>query len=54
VRGSTLLALAGRLPLRESVLPDAKRFMRAVLNHHLGDRPLHSRSLFSHEDGGHD
>lgn len=50
VRGSTLLALAGRLPLRESVLQDAKRFMRAVLNHHLGDRPLHSRSLFSHDD----
>lgn len=53
VRGSTLLALAGRLPLRDDVLPDAKRFMRTVLNHHLGDRPLHSRSLFSHEDGGH-
>ena len=54
VRGATLLALAGRLPLRESVLQDAKRFMRAVLNHHLGERPLHSRSLFSHDDREHD
>jgi len=53
VRGATLLALAGRMPLREPVLPDAKRFMRAVLNHHLGDRPLHSRSLFSHDDVDH-
>lgn len=46
VRGATLLALAGRRPLDDSVLPEAKRLMRAVLAHHLGDRPLHSRSLF--------
>ena len=54
VRGATLLALAGRQPLREGILPDAKRFMRAVLNHRLGDRPLHSRSLFGQADGERD
>jgi DNA repair protein RecO (recombination protein O) len=46
VQGETLLALAGRQPLTPDVLPEAKRLMRAVLAHHLGDRPLHSRSLF--------
>jgi DNA repair protein RecO (recombination protein O) len=51
VQGSTLLALAGRLPLDDAVLAEAKRFMRAVLNQHLGDRPLHSRSLFAAPDG---
>ncbi len=47
VAGATLLALAGRRPLDPTVLPDAKRFMRALLAHRLGDRPLHSRSLFA-------
>ncbi len=47
VDGATLLALGGQRPLEAAVLPDAKRFMRALLAHHLGDRPLHSRSLFS-------
>jgi DNA repair protein RecO (recombination protein O) len=50
VRGATLLALAGRLPLDETVLPEAKQFMRAVLTHYLGDRPLHARSLFVSPD----
>lgn len=54
VDGATLLALGGQRPLDATVLPDAKRFMRAVLSHHLGGRVLHSRSLFvgaPEEDG---
>lgn len=47
VEGATLLALAGRHALTAAVMADAKRFMRALLAHHLGDRPLHSRSLFT-------
>ncbi len=50
VAGATLLALAGRRPLDAEVLPDAKRFMRALLAHRLGDRPLHTRSLFAGGD----
>lgn len=46
VDGATLLALGGRRALDDDVLHDAKRFMRLLLGHHLGDRPLHSRSLF--------
>ena len=52
VRGETLLALAGRGTLDTDVLQEAKRLMRAVLNHHLGDRPLHSRSLFGPTETG--
>ncbi len=50
VAGATLLALGGARPLAPDVLPDAKRFMRALLAHHLGDRPLHARSLFAGSD----
>ncbi|MGE3775277.1 MAG: DNA repair protein RecO [Gammaproteobacteria bacterium] len=50
VDGATLLALGGRRPLDAAVLPDAKRFMRALLAHHLGDRPLHARSLFAGDE----
>ncbi|HMM76903.1 MAG TPA: DNA repair protein RecO [Gammaproteobacteria bacterium] len=50
VDGATLLALGGRRPLDAAVLPDAKRFMRALLAHHLGERPLHARSLFAGGD----
>ena len=47
VGGATLLALGGTGPLAGEVLVEAKRFMRAVLSHHLGERPLHARSLFT-------
>jgi len=52
VDGATLLALAGAQPLATAVLPQAKRFMRALLDHHLGDRPLHSRQLYASGDEG--
>lgn len=46
VSGATLLAL-GRLDLIDmQCLREAKRLMRAVLAHYLGDKPLHSRELF--------
>lgn len=47
VKGNTLLALAGRSALVGEVLPDAKRFMRTLIHHHLGGRPLHARTLFA-------
>ncbi len=44
--GRTLLALAkGTFPDEES-LREARRLMRAVLTFYLGDKPLHSRTLF--------
>ncbi|MBI3775754.1 MAG: DNA repair protein RecO [Gammaproteobacteria bacterium] len=46
VSGATLLAL-GRLDLTDAqCLREAKRLMRTVLAHYLGDKPLHSRELF--------
>ena len=46
VSGATLLAL-GRLDLTDAqCLREAKRLMRTVLAHYLGDKPLHSRALF--------
>ena len=46
VSGATLLAL-GRLDLTDTqCLREAKRLMRTVLAHYLGDKPLHSRELF--------
>jgi len=46
VSGATLLALAGVREYRVAELADAKRLMRFVLQHYIGDRPLSSRSLF--------
>jgi len=46
VSGATLLAI-GRLDLTDAqCLREAKRLMRTVLAHYLGDKPLHSRELF--------
>ena len=46
LKGETLLAInVGEQPDREG-LRDAKRLMRAVLQPHLGDKPLMSRTLF--------
>jgi DNA repair protein RecO (recombination protein O) len=46
VRGACLSALAGDMFSDPVVLRDAKRLMRTVLAHYLGDKPLHSRKLF--------
>lgn len=46
VSGATLLALDGRADFGPARWPDAKRLMRFVLHHYIGDRPLASRSLF--------
>ncbi|MCW8826828.1 MAG: DNA repair protein RecO [Gammaproteobacteria bacterium] len=46
LKGETLLAISsGRRPGREG-LREAKQLMRAMLQPHLGDKPLMSRSLF--------
>lgn len=44
--GSTLLALAGRIPFEGEGLREARDLMRRVLRHYLGERPLKSRELF--------
>lgn len=46
VSGATLLALDGRAEFVPARWPDAKRLMRFVLQHYIGDRPLASRTLF--------
>ncbi|MGR9089922.1 MAG: DNA repair protein RecO [Gammaproteobacteria bacterium] len=46
VSGATLLALDGRAEFDAARWPDAKRLMRFVLHHYIGDRPLASRALF--------
>ncbi len=46
VAGGTLLALWQRAPLSAGQQGEAKRLMRAVIQHHLDGRPLKSRELF--------
>ena len=46
VSGKTLLALAANRELDGPQLQQAKKLMRFVLHHYIGDRPLASRSLF--------
>jgi len=46
ISGRTLLALANESLPDKTALREAKRLMRRVLAHHLGDRPLASRQLF--------
>ena len=48
VGGATLLALAGETEFEPATLAEAKHFMRGILRHYLGDKPLHARSLFQH------
>ncbi len=48
VSGEVLLALAGRREFRTPQLLQAKKLMRFVLHHYIGDQPLASRSLFQH------
>ena len=44
--GATLLALDGQAEFEPVSLLEAKQFMRAILRHYLGEKPLHARSLF--------
>ena len=46
VHGRTLICLHNREPLDEVGVKEAKRLMRRVMAHYLGDRPLKSRELF--------
>ena len=46
VHGRTLISLHNREPLDEAGAKEAKRLMRRVMAHYLGDRPLKSRELF--------
>jgi DNA repair protein RecO (recombination protein O) len=46
VSGETLLRLARADALPEPYRQEARRLLRAILAHHLGDRPLKSRELF--------
>jgi DNA repair protein RecO (recombination protein O) len=46
VSGALLLALDGNLPLNEARLAEARPFMRRIMRHYLGDKPLKSRELF--------
>lgn len=48
VRGSALIALRTGVFSDVSDLRDAKRLMRSVITHHLGERPLKSRELFKY------
>lgn len=47
LQGRTLLALGGHREFEEETLREAKHFMRQLLKHQLGDRPLNARTLFS-------
>ena len=46
VAGKTLLALSGMGEFQSSELHEAKKLMRFVLHHYIGDKPLASRTLF--------
>ena len=46
IHGRTLLCLHNRQLLDETGVSEAKRLMRRVLAHYLGDKPLKSRELF--------
>ncbi len=47
ISGSTLLSLASGRQLQASQLGEARRLMRLILSHYLGDKPLKSRELFA-------
>ena len=46
IKGSTLLALAGKRRYQVIETREAKQLMRRVIQHHLGDRKIESRELF--------
>jgi DNA repair protein RecO (recombination protein O) len=46
IKGSTLLALAGRRRYQVEEAREAKQLMRRVIQRHLGDRKIESRELF--------
>lgn len=50
ISGAALLALSGRslsLEHDQTIFRETKRLMRALLDHYLGHRPLHSRQLMT-------
>jgi DNA repair protein RecO (recombination protein O) len=47
IHGQTLICLQNRTPLDGRAAKEAKRLLRYVLSHYLGDKPLKSRELFS-------
>ncbi len=53
VSGSTLINLTQRKLNGSVQLSEAKRMMRAVIDHHLTGKPLRSRSLFRPKNQGH-
>ena len=46
IKGSTLLSLAGGRTYQEVEAVEAKRLMRRIIQHYLGDRKIESRELF--------
>lgn len=46
IRGKTLLALNEEKITDDSILPEAKRLMRYLINWHMGGKPLKTRELF--------
>ena len=46
IKGSTLLALAGKRRYHATEAREAKQLMRRVIQHYLGDRKIESRELF--------
>ena len=46
IKGSTLLALAGKRRYQVTEASEAKQLMRKIIQHHLGDRKIESRELF--------
>ncbi len=45
ITGATLLGLQSPLNMDTSCLPEAKKFMRGIINWHLDNRVLHSREI---------
>lgn len=49
ISGQTLLAIKKEILESTTQLKQAKQLMRAIIAHHLGDKPLHSRELAMHK-----
>ena len=46
IRGRTLLELNNDRIVEATILPEAKRLMRYLINWHMGGKPLKTRELF--------
>lgn len=49
ISGQTLLAIKNETLESTTQLKQAKQLMRAIIAHHLGDKPLHSREMAMHK-----